>query len=86
MKEIRQVEYRGWSFGQVLLAALTGAAAGATLAWWTGPAAGKRRRLGDRLRDTRTEVQAVPRALRRASEAAREAFLRTIEEQAGSDI
>ena len=88
MKEIRQVEYRGWSFGQVLLAALTGAAAGATLAWMARPAAGSanRRGLGARLRDTRAEVQAVPQALRRASDAAREAFIRTIEEQVGSDI
>jgi hypothetical protein len=52
------------------------------------PAAGSpaRRGLSDRLRDTRAEVQALPQALRRASDAAREAFIRTIEEQVGSDI
>jgi hypothetical protein len=85
MKEIREIEYRGWSFKQVLLAALTGAAAGAALVWMSAPAANSARRssLRNLVKDGRKEMKAMPEALRRASCAAREAFVQSLEEQVG---
>lgn len=85
MKEIREIEYRGWNFKQVLLAALTGAAAGAALVWVSAPATdgARRRRLRNLLKDRREEMKAMPEALRRASCAARKAFARSLEEQVG---
>jgi hypothetical protein len=85
MKEIREIEYRGWSFKQVLLAALTGAAAGAALVWVSAPAADGARpgRLRSLLKGGQEEMKAMPEALRRASCAARKAFVRSLEEQVG---
>jgi gas vesicle protein len=80
MKEPRQVEYRGFSFGQVFIAALTGAAAGAAVAYFTAPAAGteSRRRIRAAVDETKNEVARVPEALRKATEAARDAFVETL--------
>ena len=83
MKRIHEVECRGWSFRQLLLAGLAGMAAGATLVCMAAPAASKPRRLRDLLQRGRDEVEAVPQALRRAGHAAREAFARSIEDQVG---
>lgn len=84
MKEQDPIEVRGFGFGQVVVAALAGATAGAALAYFTAPAAGResRRRLRAALAGTRDGVERVPAALARASEAARAAFLEAIDGQA----
>jgi gas vesicle protein len=80
MREQPRIEYRGFSFGQVFIAALTGAAAGAAVAYFTAPAAGteSRRRIRTAVDETRDGVARVPEALRKATEAAREAFVETL--------
>jgi gas vesicle protein len=81
MKEQPRIEYRGFGFGQVFLAALTGAAAGAAFAYLTAPASGEdsRRRLREAAAGTKQGVERVPEALARATEAARQAFLEAID-------
>ena len=76
------VRYRGFGFGHVLLAALTGAAAGAAAAYLTAPASGadSLRKVREAVDETRENVARVPLALRRATEAAREAFSKTLEQ------
>jgi gas vesicle protein len=66
----------GFNFGQVMLALLGGAAAGAAAVYLTAPRSGEetRRRLQGAADGTRDTVQRVPEALRKATEAAREAF------------
>jgi gas vesicle protein len=63
-------------FGQLFIAMLGGAAVGAVAAYLTAPRSGadSRRRLQDVADDTRETVHRVPIALRRATEAARDAF------------
>lgn len=82
-KEEPVIIYRGFGFGQLLVAALSGAAAGAAVAYLTAPASGEesRRRLRSVVDDTKDGVQRVPVALRRATEAAREAFIEALDEQ-----
>jgi len=67
-------------FGQLLLAMLGGAAAGAAAVYLTAPRSGleSRRRLQAVADDTRETVERVPLALRKATEAAREAFNETL--------
>jgi gas vesicle protein len=86
MREKQIIEYRGFGFGQVLLAALTGAAAGAAVAYFTAPASGEasRRRIRDAVDGTRENAARLPVALRRATEAAREAFTEALEENTRS--
>ena len=81
-REEEMVRYRGFGFGHVLLAALTGAAAGAATAYLTAPASGtdSRRKVLEAVDETRDSVARVPLALRRATEAAREAFTKTLEQ------
>jgi gas vesicle protein len=76
------IEYAGFGLGHILLAALTGAAAGAAVAYMTAPASGadSRRRMREAVDGTRESVARVPLALRRATEAAREAFVEALEE------
>jgi gas vesicle protein len=82
MREKQTIEYRGFGFGHVLLAALTGAAAGAAVAYLTAPASGEesRKRVRDAVEGTRDGVGRMPLALRRATEAARDAFTEALEE------
>ena len=63
-------------FSQLLIALIGGAAAGAVAAYLTAPRSGveSRRRLQAVADDTRATVHRVPEALRRATEAARDAF------------
>jgi gas vesicle protein len=63
-------------FGQLFFAMLGGAAVGAVAVYLTAPRSGvdSRRRLQAVADDTRDTVQRVPVALRKATEAAREAF------------
>ncbi len=88
MKAQPRIEYRGFGFGQVLLAAMAGAAAGAAFAYLTAPAAGQesRRRMRDAVAGTRREVERVPLALARATEAAREAFIETLDQAAAQPM
>lgn len=64
------------TFGQMFLAMLGGAAAGAAAVYLTAPRSGAetRRRLQEAADDARDTVERVPLALRRATEAARDAF------------
>ncbi len=82
MKEETTVVYRGFNAGHVLLALLGGAAAGAAVAYLTAPRSGEdqRRRLRAMAEDTRDTAHRVPAALRKATEAAREAFIAALEE------
>jgi gas vesicle protein len=66
----------GPGFGHLLLALLGGAAAGAAAAYLTAPRPGaeSRRRLQAAADDARVTVSRVPAALRKATEAARDAF------------
>jgi gas vesicle protein len=63
-------------FTHLLIAVLGGAAAGAVAAYLTAPRSGveSRRRLQAAAEDTRETVHRVPEALRKATEAARDAF------------
>ena len=63
-------------FGHLFIAVLGGAAAGAVAAYLTAPRSGaeSRRRLQAVADDTRETVHRVPGALRKATEAARDAF------------
>ena len=63
-------------FSHLVLAVLGGAAAGAVAAYLTAPRSGveSRRRLQAVADDTRATVHRVPKALRKATEAARDAF------------
>lgn len=76
------VRYRGFGFGHVLVAALTGAAAGAAAAYLTAPPSGadNLRRVREAVDETRESVARVPLALRKATEAAREAFSKALEQ------
>jgi gas vesicle protein len=66
----------GPGFGHLFLALLGGAAAGAAAAYLTAPRTGaeSRRRLQAAADDARVTVSRVPEALRKATEAARDAF------------
>jgi gas vesicle protein len=70
----------GFNFGQILLAMLGGAAAGAAAAYLTAPRSGEetRARLQTAADGTRDTVHRVPLALRKATEAARDAFNETL--------
>jgi len=73
-------------FGHFLLALLGGAAAGATVAYFTVPRSGadSRRRIHDVADDARETATRFPLALRRATEAARDAFNETLRDGADS--
>ena len=68
------------SFTTLLMAVLGGAAAGAVATYLTAPRSGvdSRRRLQTAADDTRETVHRVPEALRKATEAARDAFNETL--------
>jgi gas vesicle protein len=75
---------RGPGFGHLFIALLGGAAAGAAVAYFTAPRSGaeSRRRIQSLAEDTRDTVGRVPLALRKATEAAREAFNEALKEDA----
>jgi gas vesicle protein len=76
----------GLGLGQLFIAVLGGAAAGAMAAYLTAPRSGveSRRRLRAVADDTRDTVQRVPDALRKATEAARDAFNEALRDEEGS--
>ncbi|HVZ72900.1 MAG TPA: YtxH domain-containing protein [Polyangia bacterium] len=69
--------------GSVLIAMLGGAAAGALAVYLTAPRSGadSRRRLQAAADDARETAHRVPVALRKATEAARDAFNQTLRDQ-----
>lgn len=73
--------YRGFNAGHVLLAMVAGAVAGAGVAFLTAPSSGAaaRTRIRTMAHDTSEAAQHVPEAVRKATEAAREAFIATLE-------
>jgi gas vesicle protein len=76
MKEQAETRHRGLHGGHVLLALLGGAAAGAAVAFLTAPRSGveSRQRLRGLAEEARDTVGRVPVAVKKATEAAREAF------------
>lgn len=82
MKEENTVVYRGFDAGHVMLALLGGAVAGAAIVYLTAPRSGEdtRRRLRTVAEDTRDAAHRIPGALRKATEAAREAFVKALDE------
>lgn len=82
MRECAQVEYRGFGLGQVLTAAIAGAAAGAAFAYFTAPRSGieTRNRLRAVSDDARQAATHLPEAFQKAAAAAREAFTAALTE------
>jgi gas vesicle protein len=76
-----QNSHNGFHAGHVLLALLGGALAGAGVAYLTAPATGEetRHRMRSMAHDTNLAVHRMPDAVRRASEAARDAFVDALE-------
>lgn len=76
MKECSHVESRGFGLGQLLTAAIAGAAAGAAVVYFTAPRSGAetRHRLRALSNDARQTAANVPEAIHKAATAAREAF------------
>ena len=70
----------GFSGGQILLAFLGGALAGAAFAYFNAPRPGQesREKLKERADEVRETTQRVPQALRDAALAAREAFTESV--------
>lgn len=82
MREQTRIEYRGFGAGHVFVALLAGAAAGAVWAYFTAPRSGaeSRRRLRSVSNDARDTVTHLPQALRKATEAAKDAFQQALDE------
>jgi len=76
------IEYRGFAFRHLLAAMVAGAAAGAAAAYLTAPASGadNLRRIRGAVDGTRDSVARVPVALKKATEAARDAFTKALAE------
>lgn len=75
-------ERNGFGAGQLLLAFLGGAAAGAAVALLTAPRSGRdtREKLGGYLNTGREKTLQLPQAVKAASAAARDAFTETMSE------
>jgi gas vesicle protein len=75
----------GLNAGHILLALMGGAIAGAGVAYLTAPSSGQETRHRMRLmaQDTNETVKHLPEAVRRASEAARDAFVEALELEEG---
>lgn len=73
-------------FTHLLVALVSGAAAGAAVAYLTAPRSGteSRRRLQATADNARENLSRLPIAVQRATEAAREAFNETLQEGTGS--
>ena len=76
MNENTPTRTSGFGFGHILLAMMGGAAAGAAAVYLTAPRSGQetRRQLQTAAEETRETAGRVPLALRKATEAARDAF------------
>lgn len=82
---MRESNSHGFNAGHILLALMGGAVAGAGVAYLTAPAAGEQTRQRMRLmaHDTSETAKHLPEAVRRASEAARDAFVEALELEEG---
>jgi gas vesicle protein len=82
---MHESDHNGLNAGHILLALMGGAIAGAGVAYLTAPASGRDTRHRVRLmaRDTGESVKHLPEAVRRASEAARDAFVEALELEEG---
>ena len=82
MRECARVEYRGFGLGQILTAAIAGAAAGAAFAYITAPRSGveTRNRLRGMSDEARQAATHLPEAFQRAAAAARDAFTEALSE------
>jgi gas vesicle protein len=79
MSEVNTV-YRGFHAGHILLALMGGAIAGAGVAYLTAPYSGEetRNRVRGMAQDTNTAAHLMPDAIRKASHAARDAFVEAL--------
>lgn len=84
---MQERHHDGFHAGHLILALMGGALAGAGVAYLTAPASGQETRHRMRLmaHDTNLAVHRMPEALRRATEAAREAFVGSLEMHASDD-
>jgi gas vesicle protein len=75
----------GLNAGHVLLALMGGAIAGAGVAYLTAPSSGEetRHRMRIMAHDANKSIKHMPEAVRRASEAARDAFVEALELEEG---
>lgn len=75
----------GLNAGHVLLALMGGAIAGAGVAYLTAPSSGEetRHRMRVMAHDANKQIKHMPDAVRRASEAARDAFVEALELEEG---
>jgi gas vesicle protein len=82
---MHESDRNGLNAGHILLALMGGAIAGAGVAYLTAPASGRETRHRVRLmaHDTGESVRHLPEAVRRASEAARDAFVEALELEEG---
>jgi gas vesicle protein len=82
---MHESDRNGFNAGHVLLAIMGGAIAGAGVAYLTAPATGQETRYRMRLmaQDTNETVKHLPDAVRRPSEAARDAFVEALELEEG---
>jgi gas vesicle protein len=82
---LHESDRNGLNAGHILLALMGGAIAGAGVAYLTAPACGQETRHRMRLmaHDTNMSLQRMPDAVRRASEAARDAFTEALELEEG---
>ncbi len=73
--------HHGFHAGHVLLALMGGAIAGAGVAYLTAPASGEatRQRMRGMAHDATATARHMPDAMRKASEAARDAFVEALE-------
>lgn len=82
MKDEPRIEYRGYGLGQMLMAMLSGAVAGAAVCYFTAPRSGaeSRQQVRSMSNGARETVGHLPGALRKATEAAKEAFTEALDE------
>lgn len=82
---LNESDRNGLNAGHILLALMGGAIAGAGVAYLTAPSSGQETRHRMRLmaQDTNETVRHLPEAVRRASEAARDAFVEALELEEG---
>lgn len=82
---LNQSDSNGLNAGHIFLALMGGAIAGAGVAYLTAPGSGQETRQRMRLmaQDSTDTVKHLPEAVRRASEAARDAFVEALELEDG---
>lgn len=80
--------HHGYNAGHLILALVAGAVTGAGIAYLTAPKSGAdtRDRIRDIAHDASHTAHQLPEAIRRASEAAREAFVNSLELEREAEV